>query len=320
MRSVFADSTEARFGRDRTPRRQGLVITFCVLASAVLWFMFSMEETYTQFFEFPTSLQNVPPEQALTGLPPKSVRVQIEGQGVQLLRLYYKPPVIPLDATLSIIDLAVAVSEVTSSVRMESVMPAQLALKLEPRIVRRIPIRSRIELSTETGYHIVGNHVLLPDSVSVSGATSIIENLEYWPTQSRVVENVISSTRVVIPMSDTLKGLVDLEIESTEYQVDVQPFTEASRQVDIRVDEAPVGREITFVPASTSVTFQVPLQQYDRALAATDFYVSVFFEEIRTDTTGTVYPRIHLPEGLVILESRISPDAFGYFFNLPEQK
>ncbi len=281
--------------------------------------MFSMQETYTQFFEFPTSLQNLPPDQALTSLPPSTVRVQIEGQGVQLLRLYYKQPVIQLNAADGTIDLAVAVAEVTASVRTESVMPAQVELLLEPRIVRRIPIRSFVDLSTEPGYHIVGQYTLHPDSVLVSGATSIIEALEYWPTRRELIENVRSSTRLVVPLSDTLTGLVELEVESSEYQVDVQPFTEASRQVEVRVDGAPVGREITFVPASTTVTFQVPLQQYDRALTAPDFYVSVPFEEIRSDTTGMVYPRIHHPDGLVIRESRISPDAFGYFFNLPEQ-
>lgn len=320
MRFIFADSGESRFGRDRTPRRKGLVITLCVLTSAVLWFMFSMQETYTQFFEFPTLLQNVPPEQALTELPPSTVRVQVEGQGVQLLRLYYKPPVITLDAANGTIDLTVAVAKVTPSVRMESVMPTQVILALEPRIMRRIPIRSRVVLSTESGYHKLGVHVLFPDSVTVSGGASILENLNYWPTQNRLLENVRSPIRVVVPLSDTLARLVDADVGSTEYQVDVQLFTEASRQVEIRVEDAPSGREITFVPASTLITFQVPLKQYSRALEATDFYVSVPFEEIRADTTGMVYPHVHLPEGLAIRESRISPDAFGYFFNLPERQ
>ena len=127
----------------------------------------------------------------------------------------------------------------TASVRMESVLPAQIQLTLEPRIERRLPIRSRILVLTENGYQVVGKHVLTPDSVSVSGATSIVENLDYWPTQSRTIENVTSARTVVIPLSDSLGSLVDVEIEETEYRVDVQRFTEASRQVEIRVDGAP---------------------------------------------------------------------------------
>ncbi|TDI77869.1 MAG: hypothetical protein E2O84_00305 [Bacteroidetes bacterium] len=320
IRNVFSDPAFGDFQRDRAPRRKGLVITLCLMASAILWFMFSMQETYTQFFVFPTSVQNVPPEQALAGLPPQSVRVQVEGQGVQLLRLYYKPPTIVLDASAGTIDLSVAVAELTGSVRMESVMPTQIELILEERVVRKIAIHAVVDISTDIGYFEMGGRRMSPDSVTVSGARSVVEHLTDWPTIPVKMSQVNEPIELLLTLTDTLAGLVELDLEEIIFNVDVQAFTEGRRPIEIRVENAPSGREITFDPISTVVTFQIPVNQFDQAISSDDFYASISYEEIRTDTVGRVFPRIHLPEDLDVRESRISPVSFGYFFNLPERQ
>ena len=320
LKSLFIDSGRREFGVGQAPQRRGLVFTFCLLSAAGLWFLFSVQETYTQFFDFPVTLENVPPEMALTGLPPSTVRVQVEGRGAQLIRLYYNPPTIELDAGSGPIDLASAVAEVTGSVRMESVTPGQLDLVTEPRIARKIPIRSQVDLVEETGYHTVGVFQIDPDSITVTGAQSIIDNLHYWPTEITLLNRVRSLVRIPLALSDTLAGLVEKDAAETIYQVDVQQFTDRTREIEVRVIDAPPGQLITIVPATTLVTFQVPLLQFDRASTAPDFYAYVSYAEIEADTTGKVYPRVHTPEGLFIRSSRIGRRSFEYYLNLPERQ
>jgi YbbR domain-containing protein len=319
IKDIFADPSSNNFEREQAPRRKGLVITLCTLASAILWFMFSMQETYTQFFVFPTSIQNVPPDQALVGLPPQSIRVQVEGQGVQLLRLYYQPPTIMLDAASSPIDVSVAVSELTGSVRMESVMPTRIDFALEERIIRTVPIRAAVDIQVESGYREVGLRALSPDSVTVSGARSIIENLTSWETIPVRIMQVNGPTTLLLTLADSLARLVEVDVSEITFDVDIQPFTEGRRQIDIRVEDAPSGQEIVFDPSSTTVTFQVPVNQFDLAQSSDEFYAFIPYDEIRADTVGRVFPLIHLPDSLDIRESRISPVSFGYFFNLPER-
>ena len=319
VKSIFADPTANNFEREKAPRRKGLVITLCTLASAILWFMFSMQETYTQFFVFPTSVENVPPEQALIDLPPQTIRVQVQGQGVQLLRLYYQPPTIVLDAAASPIDVSVAVSELTGPVRMESVMPTRIDLSLEERITRKLPILAAVDIQVESGYQEMGPRILSPDSVTVSGARSIVESLTNWQTIPVRVIQVNEPTTLLLTLRDSLAGLVELDVSESNFDVDVQAFTEGRRQIDVRVENAPAGQEIAFDPSSTTVTFQVPVNQFDLAQSSDEFYAFIPYDEIRSDTVGRVFPRIHLPDSLDIRESRISPVSFGYFFNLPER-
>ena len=161
---------------------------------------------------------------------------------------------------------------------------------------------------------------MTPDSVTVSGARSIVDHLTDWPTIPVRMSRVNEPTELLLTLTDTLAGLVELDLEGITFNVDVQAFTEGRRPIEIRVENAPSGQEITFDPISTVVTFQIPVHQFDQAISSDDFYASISYDEIRTDTVGRVFPRIHLPDDLDIREPRISPVSFGYFFNLPERQ
>ncbi len=315
-RRLFATFERSRLLPENAPRNKGRIFTFCLLASCLLWFTFSMQETYTQFFDFPTEVQNLPDDQALTLVPPSSIRVHVEGEGIQLLRLYYNPPTITIDASLSVIDLEVLAAEAASNVRSESVTPSSIVLQKEARIEKRIPIRSRLEINTADGYLAIGPVTLTPDSVTVSGAVSILDRLSYWNTVRLTRNESKDSVRVILSLADTLKELVEVSILETEAWSVVPQFTDGSREIEVRVKDGVNSMPVSFEPARTTVTYQVPVDQFDLAQEATDFYAFVSFEEIRSDTTGKVYPLVNPPAGLILREIRIFPDAFRYYHNL----
>ena len=299
---------------DKVPRHKGLVITFCILAACLMWFTFSVRETFTQVFEFPTVIQNLPPELALTSLPPQSVRVQVEGEGIQLLRLYYNPPTVPIDASEDQIDMILVMAEIASNVSTTTVMPQIVDIHKEAREIKRIPIRSHIRIVPVPGFHVVGDVRLDPDSVTVSGASSIIEQLDFWPSEKRRLSAVRDTVQLMVALSDTLDGLVDLDLTQTLITADVPEFTEGKRDIEIRVRDAPADQEITFDPAKTEVVYQVPIAQFDMAREAEDFYAFVRYSDILADTTGLVYPLINLPDGIEMRGVRLVQNAMRYYF------
>lgn len=302
---------------DAAPKRKGLIITFCVLASCLLWFTFSLRETYTHSFDFPTEVRNLPEDLALTTLPPQTVRVLVEGEGIQLLRLSFNPPTVPIDAARAEIDLYVVTAEVATNVRPESVTPATFAVFTDSLRVKRIPIRSHVVIESEPDYQVVGALKLDPDSVTISGAASILAQLDFWPTAATRFSAVRDTLRSNVVLSDTLAGLVTLNVTETDLQADILRFTDGSREIEVRVRNGSESQDVVFDPETTIVSFQIPIDQYDLAMAANDFYAFVTYDEIRTDTTGKVYPIVNPPLGLLLREIRIFPDSFRYYYNLP---
>jgi hypothetical protein len=294
----------------------GVVVTFCVLASVLLWFSFSMRESHQRMFEIPLEVINLDESQALASRPPESVRVQVDGEGIQLLRLYYNPPSIPVDAAADDFDLTTAASEAISGVRIETIIPRTVTLQKDMRLRKRVPLKARVSVVPPPGYHLVEVPRIRPDSVTIEGARSIISGISEWPTRRLQFQPQGDTVSVMVALSDSLGDLIDLDASSATYTASVRQFTEGTRQVPINVIGAPARQDIKFDPPTVRVVYQVALDQYDEALEAEDFYAEVHFDAMRRDTTGSIVPGIHYPEGIRFREYRLEPAALGYYFEV----
>ena len=196
-RSIFSDPGGVRRRPESRPRRRGLVVTICTLASLLLWFTFAMRETYTKVIEFPTEIRNLLPDEALSNLPPRTVRAQVEGEGIQLIRLYYDPPVIPINAASETVDLDVSAPEVVKNVRLDNITPRTVTVYTEARVHKRIPVRPRVTVATPAGHHLIGSLQVQPDSILISGASSVVERLAWWPTARERISSMVETPSVV---------------------------------------------------------------------------------------------------------------------------
>ncbi len=293
--------------------RKGLVISLCILAASVLWFAFSMKETYTQVIDFPTVIIDLPSDKALVNLPPSSIRAQVEGEGVQVLRLFYNPPTVSIEATPGEIDLLLVVSEAAGNVSLQSVTPRNMSVVLENRVYKKVPVVAELDVQLAAGFWLLGDIRTSPDSVTVSGAASIMENITSWKTQRRQLGVLSDSLAATISLSDSLRGLVDLSIPEVSVYADVQEFTQASREIPVRALGLAEGKDVTFSPSTVTVTYLVPLSQFDASLKADDFYAFVPYSETVRDENGLVYPMLHFPDGLHIRESKLNPSGIRYY-------
>jgi YbbR domain-containing protein len=308
LRSVIPESRE-----EDDPENKGRVITLCILASCILWFAFSMQENYIQVLDFPTEVQNLPENRALAAVPPSSVRIQLEGEGIQILRLFYNPPVVPIDVTGEEVDLALAAPEIIKNVSVQTVTPRTVRLAVEDRVRRRIPVEPRIRLDFSPGYRLIGSVRAEPDSIWISGARSIVQDIRAWPTATRNLGQMRDSLDAMVALSDSLTPLLDLEVSEVRVIGDIQAFTEARRSVEVRATGLPPGVRVTFSPAVVDVIYQVPLSQYDRVLQAQEFYAFVPYEDILRDVQGRVFPMLHLPDGLDVRSPRFEPESLRYY-------
>ena len=308
---------------DDRPRQRGLAITVCVLISVVLWFTLTMRETYSVEVEMPTEVVNLPPEEALAALPPRTVDVQVEGEGFQLLRLFYDRPPIPIDAATDEANLDNAVytvPELSRGVSVTAMTPSTVALQKGTRVTRKVPVRPRVDIEVPPTHDLLDSLRLAPDSVEVSGAASIVDSLEAWPTVPRTFEDVRDSLDVRVPLADTLRGLVERSAEAVRLVAHVEPFTEGLREVDVIVRSAPSGGEaVTLEQPTVRLRYRVPLSQYARSQETPELFATVSYDAIRADNTGRVRPELHVPPGLLLRDVEIEPSTLRYYTVLVEE-
>lgn len=313
LRSLFTSGRQEDLSTNEPPRRRGVAIAICVAISFVLWLTFTLQEVKVVTLEFPTDVVNVPEEEALNDLPPRAASVQVEGESVQLLWMYYNTPVIPIDAAEQTVNLADALS-LPDNVRLQSVTPRQVTVEKEPRIERRIPVRSRVQVHTPPAYELVDPPRLRPDSVTVAGAQSIIDDLRTWPTDSMTVEGVRDSIQVRVLLADTLEQLVTHRPPYVSVIARAARFAEATREIAVEVTGVPSGQNIvTLQPSTIRVRYRVLFDQLFVSQRVPDFFATVSYDQIRADTTGYVRPDLNLPDDLIIRDPEMIPSRLQYY-------
>lgn len=313
MHGIFSSrAVDDRF--QERPRRRGMAVSLSVLVSSLLWFTFTMRETHTRIIEMPTEVVNVEEDLALSQLPPQNVRVQVVGDGWSLLRLNLRPPTIPLNAARSEVRVEDALPELPKNLQVLSVSPNVVNLWKETRVTRRVPVRLAAEIETPSTHDLIAPPEILPDSVDITGASSVVSNLEYWPTVRLNFDDVRDSLVARVPLSDTLAGLASKNVDAVELRAVAQEFTEGTREIQVDVLGQPSTQIlVSLEPSTIRVRYRVPLNQYQDAQRAMDFYATVSYDEIRQDTTGQIEPTLELPDELVLRDVEMIPRRLGYY-------
>jgi hypothetical protein len=294
-------------------QRRGMVITICVAISSVLWLTFTLQEVKVVTLNFPTEVVDMPEGEALVTLPPESANVQVEGEGVQLLWMYYNTPSISIPASEQTVNLADALN-LPDNVRLQSIAPRQITIEKEPRVTRQIPVQSRAQVETPQAFELIEPPRLRPDSVAVSGARSVVEGLTAWPTEPVTIDEVRDSVTTRIPLADTLNQLVTRTPDRVTLIAWSGKFAEATREIAVEVTGVPSGQNVVALePSTIRVKYRVLFDQLFASERAPDFFATVSYDQIREDTTGYVEPSLHLPSDLIIRDPEKIPSRLQYY-------
>ena len=313
LRNLFTPSADEGGAPNGAPRQRGAVITVCILIASFLWLTFALQERKSVTLPMPTRVVNMPGNQALSELPPSTVQVQMEGESVQLLWLYFNAPSVLLNGSQSQIQLQEAIS-LPGNVRVNDVSPAQVRLQKEPRIESRVPVQSRVTVQTPPAHELIGTPRLAPDSIEVTGAQSIIYQLDFWPTDSMTISDVRDTVSTRVPLADTLGQLVQRSVEAVTFAARAGKFAEATREIDVEVTGIPSDQSVVALePSTIRVRYRVLFDQLFESQRAPDFFATVSYEAIRSDTTGFVQPDIVTPSDLIIRDPDPIPSRLRYY-------
>ena len=311
-----------RMAAERGPRdgRNGMAMVLSVVIALFLSLFFRLNEGYTVDVDVPLTVYSLPESQALREPPPSSVRVTFQGDGWSLFPLVWDPPPVGLYADSPTVDVLEAVREsgLPTGVSIQSASPRTVELVLDERVARLLPIRLVKRLGLEPSYDLLRPPSLSPDSVMVSGARSVIDEMRDWPTQALERAGVRDSFTQVVSLSDTLSNLaVSLSPQATLVSVPVEAFTRGERMVDVVVRNLPRGvAAVRTEPARIRATYTVPAQQrVDERARTTDAFVAVvdYADIARDPTAGSVRVSVQTPSGLDIRDPRLEVQRVEYF-------
>ncbi len=306
--------------RPDLPRHPLRAMALCGALSLLLWLVLTLRQTTTATLDARTVVAALPRGESLASPVPGTVQIVVEGTGYRLLPLFSDPPRLPIAATQRDVLLDAQLPALPPGVRLVGVSPRTLRLDTEASVTRRVPVALRSMVSFTPSYNFAGPVRVMPDSVEVTGARSVVEALAAWPTETLPLPRLRDSVRTDVALLDTLAGLVARPRAGVRVVVPVAAFSGQEREIDVRVaGDAGTGNgeapRYAFDPPSVRVRFRVRLGQGEAALRARDFTAVVDPDDLRRDVSGLVRVRVRLPAGVEIQEESVQaiPDVVRYY-------
>ena len=306
----------AEMGRERI-----VVFVVALILALCLWLMVNLSLVYNLNVELPISLGSVPQDQALAEDYPDHATVSLSGEGWKLINLYNNPPGVTInvsDSEVNMFDQVQQQMNAHPAISVQKVQPLILTLELEERITKKVPVRSAVDVSFREQYDFLDSVSIEPDSVTISGARSLVRNITEWRTDSVSIDGVASDLSRTVSLQDPGK-LINLSREQVNYSARVAQFTEGEVKVAIDTRDAPSGRSISYSPSTITVKYDVPIDEYADVQDTTPFNVFVSYSQIEKDASGFVTPQIEKANGDHHIKLRsFQPRRVAYFMVLDQ--
>lgn len=294
------------------------IILATILFATLLWASVSMTYEYTTSVSLPVQLKNLPTQLALKKSLPKSVTMKLKGTGWHLLKYTITgEKIFLIDASYSsknsiiytdyfISDYYLLPPEITL---MDS-SPDSIALDIDVSSEKKVKVITDVDLEFSDGYGQIGVPSILPDSVVIRGAKSILDTLNEWRTEKNKFVEISKALTATLKLTEPLQYILSLDKNEINYSIDVQPFAEKTfAGINIEIRLLPPNREVILIPPKFDLIIRGSIDMLaDFSSEKIQAYID--YQNLLADSTGYIQPEITIPHSLQIV--RKQPEQFQY--------
>lgn len=303
--------------RQMSTRENVLVFIFAFIIAMSLWFAVNLNGTFNITINMPLEVAYLPNNLALSNNIPETVEVNLTGTALPLIRLYNNPPSIPINVDTKEVNLFNQVRQKIGSIQevdVDKVEPILLTVDLESKISKKVPVKFNWDINFVERYGLMAQPKISPDSITITGAESVINRVYEWEIADTLKLNDIRKDIKETIVVNNPNPLIETAVENILFTADVSEFTESEISVYIRTRNLPRGQNITYNPSSITIKYDVPLEQFAELSGVTPYAVYVPYKKISEDVSGFVTPDIELVATQYALKLRnFQPKAVAYF-------
>jgi hypothetical protein len=299
------------------------------LFGLLIWLSANLRETYVTTVTVPVAVDHLPAGWAIRTPVPRTLLVRLRGEGWQLATmligkdLTVRFPVVPPDVSAST-PAAVAAHgsrvvtmrevaeriQLLQGVELVSATPDSIVFELDRFVEKRVPVVVDYAMTFREGYGQSGQATLLPDSVLIGGAESILRTISSWKTERGTFSDVKSPIEANLALAPNDRYDIALSTRSVHVSINVQPFAEkVLNGLAVEIAGVPPQREVIFIPPRVEIVVRGGIRQLAN-LSHGDFHVGIDYTTILTDTTGIVEPVITGPADVQVVRKR--PERLQY--------
>ena len=265
------------------------VIAICFFMSLLFWFLIKFSKEYTYYIDYPVEFINQPIDKYLKDEPVSTLKVKVNGYGFNFLKETFSNRSIEVDVSKlqrmnSNTYFWLPQSE-RSNIAVElngfsilEIDPDTLFLNFSNKTRKSVQVKVPLNLNYRENYEQYGSFKISPNTIDVYGPTHILDTLSFVYTsvlnQNDIVHSINSTLKIQLP--NKLLSTKDTDVNFIQ---EVARFTQISKQIPIKLNNVPKGKELRIKPAEVELSYSVAMQDVDK-IYASDFVIYCDYNEV----------------------------------------
>ncbi len=278
-------------------REDRAILIACIGIALIFWLLVKLSQVYRIDKRVVFDL-SIPSEKAFLESPPDNMVALIEGLGWDLTFDFFYNPTIVLEYDLRQTDrldlnraqLRTAINNSFSSkdIKIVELNFEEIHLLLDDKLTKVVPVRLQRDLTVAKEYELKDEPFLQPDSIKVTGPTSVVDNISFWNTDSLIRREVRNTISTELKLEKPPRELI-LSTKEVKVDIPVEQITEKSFFVPVEVLNAPDS--INIFPKTIRLTCSVGLSRYEE-LTPDDFQLVVDIQDATSRANKNTAPII----------------------------
>lgn len=258
------------------------IITYliCVVIATILWFLNALNKDYTAVVSYPVKYTNMPQGKHLIADLPSTLSLEVRAKGFALLAHRVSTSFLPItfnvstfsnhlleknevfEYTLNTNEIKDKIStQLNPDIKLQDITPAVIEFKFAQSVNKKIAICPTVEYTLKRQY-ILNKITSTPDSIVVSGPSTIMDTLQCIPTKPVKLKELGKSVSKEVDLADIDGCTYDKITVDLDFQV--EQFTEAQKTFELKVINAPDSLYVRLFPDNINTTYDVGLSNYDK--------------------------------------------------------
>lgn len=293
-----------------------IIIFLSIFFSIVLWVSVTLSNRYYSSIKIPIKIANSSDNLTASKLSADKIMVKIRGTGWDLIGFlisgskdYYVN--IPNQSGFKNIHLASNSIESqfqSYGIEVAGIQPDIISLFVEKYIVKKVKVKIDTSLSFKSGYGISANIKVIPDSISISGAASVINGINYIYTEKIYLHEADEKTHLFVP----LKRISNIDLSQNEVKIilDIQQIVDKNiEEIDVEILNKPEDKDIVLLPNKIGIGISGGIDVVGK-LNFENVKAYIEYQDILDDSLQSVKPNIYLPGNVHLVY--VKPERIKY--------
>lgn len=297
-------------------KKKFIPIIFIVLFSIILWGAVTLSGDFTSTISVKIQVVETPKNFALGKISHKEIYLRVKAKGWELAKFGLggeREFVVSAHRRIgrSRIDLRKEVENnpwLVSSFHLVEMAPTHIEINIDKTITKVVKVKQNIAVEFKSGYGIASDIKIVPEEVEISGAASILQNIDSLETELELLQNIDDRVETDIAFQE-IEG-VTLSEKNCRIEFDVQKIVDKSfDDLPVEIRNVPQSKELILFPGKISVVLKGGINKLGR-LTNDSVKAFIDFWEIQRHEEEQIEPVIEIPPFTTLVD--VKPKKLEY--------